>query len=218
MRFQNFLMILLTLREIFAARILFLFPTPGKSHMIIVHSLSTFLAQRGHDVTVLSPFKYDKEIKNHREILIPFADEIMRNFTKESFENPNQSLIKTLPCVINIATNITKELINLQKFQRILKEEKFDLVVVGMFFNNFLLGYGDHFKCPTVMLSVVASTFISNNLIGNAPESNAVPTIVLNSPNPMRLTFIERVKNFLMAGGEKIINAYINYKLKIIYE
>lgn len=217
MRFKNiFLIILATLSEVFSSKILFLFPTPTKSHMIVAHALSTTFAERGHEVTVLSPFILSKKIPNHREILVPFNDEIFKKFTQESFQDPVKSLLKSFPWLINLCVDIGMNGINLPEFQKITKNEKFDLIVIGMFFNNFLLGYGDHFKCPTVMLSVMGSSFFSNPLVGNAFESNAVP--IINPKNSRKMIFIERVKNFLMVGVEHLMVGYMNYRMKSVYE
>jgi glucuronosyltransferase len=185
--------------------------------MIIVHALSTTLAERGHNVTILSAFGFDKKIPNHREVLMPFDKETLTKFTQKAFENPNQSILKSLPWIVNKALNLGLDLVKLPEFQKIL-EEKFDLVIIGMFFNNFLLGYGDHFKCPTVMLTTTSHISFTNSLTGNSAENNAVPSIHLKPSVLFRMTFFERVKNVLINSVENLMNAYMNYRQKIVYE
>jgi hypothetical protein len=186
--------------------------------MVIAHSLSTTLAERGHDVTMVSPFKLSKPIKNHREILVPFDEEALNSGMKKAFENPNQSFLKTLPWVMDITFNLANKSVKLPEFQKILKEENFDLVIIGMFFNNFLLGFGDHFKCPTIMLSSFGNSIITNKLTGNPIESSTVASMQMSPVDPLKMTFSERVSNFLMAGGEILLSTYVNYKMKIVYE
>jgi hypothetical protein len=218
MNLQIFLLILLTLGGTFASRILFIFPTPSKSHMIIAHSMATTLAERGHDVTMLSAFKLGKSVENFREILVPFDDEVLKKKMQEIFENPNQSIFKSLSWILNLNVDLSNKAIQLPEFQKVLKDEKFDLVIIGMFFNNFLLGFGDHFKCPTVMLSTASHMSITNSITGNPAEINAVPSMHMIPVDPTKMTFLERMQNFLMNGGELLMSAYINNRMKITYE
>jgi glucuronosyltransferase len=50
------------------ARILGLFPTPGKSHYFVSEALMKGLASRGHQVTVFSPFAEKSPIPNYTVI------------------------------------------------------------------------------------------------------------------------------------------------------
>jgi glucuronosyltransferase len=52
------------------ARILGLFPMPGKSHMVVNAALMKELAYRGHEVTVVSPFPENKKIPNYKDIVL----------------------------------------------------------------------------------------------------------------------------------------------------
>lgn len=51
-------------------RILGILPVPSKSHYYIGHNLLKGLAQQGHDVTVISPFKEEKPINNYKEVFL----------------------------------------------------------------------------------------------------------------------------------------------------
>lgn len=52
------------------AKILAVFPSPGYSQFILAERLMTELVRRGHDVTVISPYKPKEDIKNYRSILV----------------------------------------------------------------------------------------------------------------------------------------------------
>lgn len=54
----------------FGYRILGVFPIPSKSHYYVGQALMQGLAEHGNDVTVISPFKEKKPIKNYNEIFI----------------------------------------------------------------------------------------------------------------------------------------------------
>lgn len=49
-------------------RILGIFPHAAKSHYIVGDALMKGLAAKGHDVTMISPHKQSKPIKNYRSI------------------------------------------------------------------------------------------------------------------------------------------------------
>lgn len=54
----------------FGYRFLGVLPIPSKSHYYIGHNLLKGLAEEGHDVTVISPFKEKKPIKNYKEVFL----------------------------------------------------------------------------------------------------------------------------------------------------
>lgn len=218
MRVQIVFLLLSVLELAIASRILFLLPTLSKSHMILHHALSSTLAERGHDVTVVSVFELDNKIENHREILVPFDHERLKNFVKNIFKKPNQSYLKILPEILEITFDLTFEMAKLPEFKRLLEHEKFDLLIVGMFYNHYLLGYGEIFDCPTAMLSTFGNTILTNSIVANPGESSAVPSTFSNPSDATRMTFTEKVKNFMMLGAESLMFAYLNYKMKIVYE
>lgn len=53
-----------------SAKILIMYPSPSKSHLVIGQAVSKELARRGHKVTVVSSYPLDKQIDNYRDIFI----------------------------------------------------------------------------------------------------------------------------------------------------
>lgn len=53
-------------------------PITSRSHYYIGHSLMKGLADEGHEVTVISPFKQNKPIKNYKEVFLEHAWEMSR--------------------------------------------------------------------------------------------------------------------------------------------
>jgi hypothetical protein len=195
------------------SRILFLFPTPSRSHMVIVHALSRALAEKGHDVTVVSPFPLNKAIKNHREIVIPF-NERAKEVMNKIMESTPKSFMKMISLMMEVNFIEGEELMVSEKFKEISKE-KFDLVVIGMNFQNFLLGYGEVFDCPIMILSVQRHFSGTNFLIGNPISANAAPHFTVAKYD---MNFVDRVRNFIAFGGDLVFFKYANYRQKLIYE
>lgn len=197
-----------------ASRILFLFPSPSKSHLIVVKGLSTTLAERGHDVTVVSPYPLDKPMKNYRDIKVEIPDD-MTELSSQQLKNPGGNLFKMFPRLLKNLFTMGDEMLSSPEFRKVMNEEKFDLVVIGMFFNNYLLGVGDHFKCPTIMLSVSGAMTQTNLLVGNPLSITSVRHPFFQSDVK---TFGDRLKNFLIHGGDFALNAYNNHLQKQRYE
>lgn len=207
----------LTYKITFASRILFLFPTPSKSHVIVAHGLSTALAEKGHDVTVVSPFPLSKPVKNHREVkVILNADyeKFLKDLVKESKE-PRYKMLFKFGEMVDLIKGIANDTLEMPEFKKIMNEEKFDLVVIGFFFHNFLVGVGDHFKCPTIILSVNVAMMSTNVLVGNPLSISSVPGMLGGSE---RMNFLGRTKNFLLTGIDFVTEAYMYYWQKKFYE
>lgn len=198
-----------------ASRALFLFPVHSKSHLVVVQGLSTFLAQKGHNVTVVSPFPLSKPMENYRDIELPLTGEALE-IASNVMKDPNQSIIKELFKLFEVVANMSEKMLEMPEFQKIMNEEKFDLVVIGMFMNDYILGIGDHFKCPTMMLSVGGAMTQTNLLVGNPLGVSAVPHMIATAVNGM--TFLDRLKNFALYGLDLAIQVYWRHLNRKIYE
>lgn len=117
--------------------------------------------------------------------------------------------------LLDSLVTMANTMLNSTEFKKIMVEEKFDLVVIGMFFNNYLLGVGDHFKCPTMMLSVSGAMTFTNLLMGNPLGVSSVRHMFMN--NDVK-TFKDRVVNFVIHGVDYGLKAYMNYLMQTNYE
>lgn len=59
-----------------AYRILGIFPAPAYSHFALGSRLMKGIAEKGHDVTMIAPFKEKKPLKGYREIIL---EEVAKN-------------------------------------------------------------------------------------------------------------------------------------------
>lgn len=53
-----------------SAKILMMYPSPSKSHLIVGQSVAKELAKRGHKITVVSSFPLDYQLENYSDIFI----------------------------------------------------------------------------------------------------------------------------------------------------
>lgn len=196
-----------------SAKILCVFPSPGRSHVLVGQALLKGLAKRGHEVTMVSPFKLPKPVKNYRDIYIP-ADDFVHQLSKSFLEKP-PNIFKTMPVMMRHLMKTTNETINDPQFLAI-KNEHFDLVITGLFVTDFMLGFGPHFNAPTVALWSAGMTKLTADLVGNPRALEAVPHLMIGSQEQMG--FVNRLKNFLMGAVENAIVEYSVYNQQKYYD
>lgn len=197
-----------------SAKILCLFPTGSKSHVLGTQALLKHLAQRGHEVTMVSAYPLSKPVKNYRDVYVPIEDTfgpIMANLMKGDSRN----MFKIMPAITHASLENANYTLNSPQFQQLIKQEKFDVAIVGFFLNDFVLGIRYSMNCPTILyFSAVFNSMV--NVVGNPTEVSAVPNLLLGNKNPM--SFFDRVKNTLIYTVEFTIRKFINYKTKHYYD
>ena len=106
--------------------------------------------------------------------------------------------------------------INHPQLQKMMVEEKFDLVITGFIGNTFFVGIAEHFDCPVILVSLQPPSSFVNVLIGNPVAAAGVPQFFLNKD--VLNFFIGRVKNALMYIVEYSISFIVDWKAKQLYE
>lgn len=153
-------------------------------------------------------------MKNYRDVKVEIP-ESFKAMQEDMAKNPNTPMWKRFPMLLDNLLTMGNSMLNSTEFKKIMAEEKFDLVVIGMFFNNYLLGVGDHFKCPTMMLSSSAPMTYTNLLMGNPLGVSSVRHMFLSTEVK---TFKERVLNFVMHGIDYLMKAYLDHLMVTNYE
>uniref|UniRef100_A0A182QUC8 UDP-glucuronosyltransferase n=1 Tax=Anopheles farauti TaxID=69004 RepID=A0A182QUC8_9DIPT len=192
-----------------AARILGIFPTTSKSHWILGTALMKELARNGHTVTVMSPFKLPDRPENYREIEIVYGRRAFDDVMDRIFDATEASAVSSLFQMRQYVEETTNATLTSPAVQRLLQSanETFDLLVLEIFMDDALLGFGDRFRCPIVGMSTFgASTFI-NDLTGTPQPLSYVPHQMLSFTS--RMTFWERLANVAFHGVEAFVMRFI---------
>lgn len=151
-----------------------------------------------HQVTVVTSFSQSGgPLENYRYIEIPdfLNDPVMLNFTSEALKSADKtnSIIKTFK-VFNYMVGYSMNLMRHPKFLP-LKDESFDLLVVGWFMNEYVLGLSGHFHCPSVVISPNVNFYPIRKFSGNPSSESTIPSVMLGV-NP-EMKFLDRIFNFL---------------------
>uniref|UniRef100_U5EZ23 Putative glucosyl/glucuronosyl transferase n=1 Tax=Corethrella appendiculata TaxID=1370023 RepID=U5EZ23_9DIPT len=207
-----------TIRVNSAAKIMCLFPSPSRSQLVQAQALLKELASRGHQVTMVSSFPLSTPMKNYRDVYVSFENAHAKFVNELVNDNSGRSnFIKIIPKLTSVLLETSNKTINSREFRKIMEEETFDVVIIGYLLNDFIIGIGAHFKCPTVVWVTQVPSKIINDMIGNPTAIAAVPHIALGHDVKMN-KFFNRVKNFLFNAGEMLLTQYSDYRQKIYYD
>lgn len=117
----------------------------------------------------------------------------MKNYVK--YSGDATFFMKTLPTMFDMGLNYTRAVYKIPEVQKIMAEEKFDLLIVEGLFGDPFLGFAAHFNCPIVVLNSFEPQMGLNDLVGNPTPFSYVSCILLTKTFPM--SFFDRVINFI---------------------
>jgi len=89
--------------------------------------------------------------------------------------------------------------------RQLMNEEQFDLVIVGFFFTDFMLGLADHFKCPSIVYSPSDEFSDLFEMIGN-PLTDA------------KEGFVDRLMDLIVVALKKSSTAYFKSRARQVYK
>lgn len=179
-----------------SAKILGVFTSPAKSHLIIHTSVIKALADKGHDVTIITTVPVNDKVKNYRHILVPgfgFSEEQKTQIIKSKIEKPKpfwMEFTDILPKILPISNASLYS----PEVQKLMKDETFDLMILGYFFNDFQLGLAAHFKCPVIINFMIQPFTQLVDISGTPRELAYVPNLFTGIKQPMG--FSQRLYNF----------------------
>lgn len=144
----------------YCERILVLAPACSKSHKFSIMPIAEALAERGHDVTVISPFQPKKVVPNLTEIVLGGSafeetDWFGNVLHKKS---PSDVLNNFIETFIRVGYAGYDLLMANEQFQHIFQNRLVDLVIVDAILNDFTLPIIDSLKVPYIYYSPASGT------------------------------------------------------------
>ncbi|XP_030241565.1 UDP-glucuronosyltransferase 2A1-like isoform X1 [Drosophila navojoa] len=199
------ILLVLPCRPIDGANILGLFSTFSPSHLVVHMAMMRALADRGHNVTIVSAIK--PRLVPHENItliLAPMSEatlaEVNQFMESSTKEKPSMNgifyrmLIKAavmLDCQYEFLLHPNVRAI----YER--PQTKFDLLFLGFMFNDYQLGVAAKLGIPAVISWVgVPFTFIDDE-VGNIYDPAYVPNLKVGVASSQRaMDFGQRLKNY----------------------
>jgi glucuronosyltransferase len=198
MWFKVTLVLVNFLVAIHSYKILALFPHPGKSHVDVFLPLTKALAQKGHQLTVVSHFPLATPIPNYTDVKLgnastPLVDVI----DLENFQGQHENMWLEIVTLSRLAQVTCECAYQSQPLQELLnKNETFDVVVAEFFNTNCHLGLLYKFKAPLIGISSSTIMHWTNERFGNPTHPAYIPVNLMNFSD--RMSFLERVENLVV--------------------
>jgi len=199
------------------SKILIINPTISQSHLIPLQELAKVLARRGHEVTFISVFPMNENFPNLEDIGIKIGkkdSEVLETVLKQiSTGQAPFSVIMTMP---KFLSKIGNDTLQSSEIKTLMDTQNFDLMIMGYFMNEFLLGLADHFKCPSIIFFSGHHNSPLSKIVGNPISLDGAPLAMLNTKE---MGFVDRVKNIMFYVIETVLfGKYYQYFSKAVYE
>ncbi|XP_031616834.1 UDP-glucuronosyltransferase 2B33-like [Contarinia nasturtii] len=198
------------------ANILACLSSASKSHHIMETTILEELANRGHNVTVLSTFTRKKILpETYHHIYIQISDEeewsTMRRNALNNVTKNDLNVFKGLPKILQITFQRSNLLMKHEAIQNLIKSDQhFDLFILDYNINDMMLGLAGHFRIPSVILSTSPPMKMLRDMIGNPAAISSAP-IFRHDGKTKKMGFRERLDLFIAYTIEYFIMTYINY-------
>lgn len=217
MIFKALIIAIFSILSVQSSKILIVFPTLSKSHVIPLQTLAKSLAEKNHEITFVSAFPLGKQVKNYRDIKVPFREQDMDFINEISKSGKSVSPLVMMQYLPSMVYRTGNETLQMKEMRKLMDEEKFDLLIVGYFMTEFVLGLGDHFKCPTIVFSPAGAVSTLYGMVGNPLSPSSAPHFVAQSLNLE--SFGARLKNFFANAVDLlVVKQVFKYMGKQVYK
>lgn len=184
-----------------SARILGVFPTPSISHQVVFHALVKDLAERGHQLTILTPNMMKTDNSNITQIDLNGA-------YASAWKDLNQVELKLKPRTTReLHTFILKThmaafewQLNHPEVKKLIENaepQTYDVILCELMFHRAALAFSEIFDCPMIEVTSMEPLGTGYGLLGNEMNPVMHPENVLPYHHG-RLTFIQRVKSLML--------------------
>ena len=188
-----------------AAKILAFFPIPSISHQVVFRPLTKELARRGHEVTVITTdpaFPDGKTPANLTEIDVhDFSYENWKELYKYTSKGENDMILQTKK-VYEMMIRLVELQMNVDQVQKMLKAEKFDLLLLEACVKPALL-LSHVIKAPVIQVSSLGPVNFNVETIGSAWHPLLYPDV-----------FNQRL--YKLSQWEKVIVLWNYFKLESV--
>lgn len=172
-----------------SARILAMFGFSSKSHNNVFSALTSELALRGHDVTVVTPYPIKNPPEKYRQIDLP---EVYKSIEAlDTMGLHTKSYVSQFWTSWDLMGSCAK-IVEVPEIKNLLNE-KFDLIINSIIFNECTMPFSYHNKAPLILISPSSSLMWNSETMGNPEPSSYVPSIMF--PYSDHMNFYQRATN-----------------------
>ncbi|KAF5289260.1 hypothetical protein FQA39_LY15190 [Lamprigera yunnana] len=155
------------------------------------------LAQRGHSVTVLSPYKEEHVHENYKQIIVTGINEKMAAFRSGIFDVVQGSVVQQIINLDELGILMTEQTLTHTNVQNFFKtNQQFDLVILQNFMSDAYTGFCYHFNAPCVLASAMSAPSFIHRKIGNPSSPSYIPQLHVNFL--AKMNFYQRFYNIFI--------------------
>ncbi|KAL7730660.1 hypothetical protein ACLKA6_003437 [Drosophila palustris] len=179
--------------EVQGAKILAVFPFPGKSQYIFAEQYLKELARRDHNVTVINTFGSSEFEANFRVIGATKIHELIAAFGSADYFQPASQwtmLTMTTDFLNMLTANILEDVAVKELLQ---SQETFDLVLLETVQTDALFGLAQHFNALTIGISSYGTDRHIDELMGNISPLSFNPMLL--SSRTEHMSYEQRLWN-----------------------
>lgn len=190
------LLYVLTLSECY--KILGVFPHPGKSHFDFFQPLMKALAEKGHEVTVISHFPQRTPLKGYTDISIVDGSHEIYNVINITHYRGNRKQLYMNPFVLaEMAWTSCEQGYSHKTFRDFIKSRsEFDVVLMEFFTTECYLPLAHLFKAPLIGISSCIVMPWTDLKLGYPSTTSYIPVPFIWFTDEM--TFFERLENTIL--------------------
>ncbi|KAL1459346.1 hypothetical protein WDU94_011337 [Cyamophila willieti] len=210
----TFLLLCLLSAAVRSANILAIFPTASYSHQMPLLALPRTLAQRGHNVTVITTNPLKEPMPNYTEIDISWTYDywkVEKSPNKKQLINLHGKLgpmeaVSMFVKGTTILTDLQLGSPQVQGFNKYIDDEKpkYDLVLFEDLVHPAFLGFLHKLGHPPLVTMTTLPLLCSLDLsMGNICHPSYIPEVIIGTTNTM--SFWERLRSYLFFFYTKLI-------------
>ncbi|XP_016969482.1 UDP-glucosyltransferase 2-like [Drosophila rhopaloa] len=201
------------------ANILGIYSDLFPSHLIIHMSTAKALAEAGHNVTVVTTIQPKVMHKDIHLIVVPVTEEQERTLGKAMaiMAGNKNDVISTRYLLLNELDVMIRNQADLLSDPRFLSiyQTKFDLLILGSFYNDFQLGVAAKLKVPVIVDWMIPSNNVIDGFVANPSEISYVPNACTYASAPMSI--LKRAENLANHLILNYLTRRFDYKFTRIY-
>ncbi|XP_025193839.1 UDP-glucuronosyltransferase 2C1-like [Melanaphis sacchari] len=189
-----------------SANILVFAPMPFKSHFRGFQPLFKELANRGHNLTVVSTFPLKTPLQNYTDIPISVDKSILKSINP--MELASHGFLTVVPSMWYMSTNLGQKMVSKPEMQNFIlsQDYEFNLVMVFPFCQEYTVTLGHKYKAPVINLGVSMLWPSNSKWIGEPSTFSYILDQRTRATDQM--TFIERFKNTIIGIYQLFLEDY----------
>nr|AVT42214.1 UDP-glucuronosyltransferase 40D9 [Lissorhoptrus oryzophilus] len=196
----KFLIYMHILGTLDCARLLGIFPMPGRSHYLLAEKMMKGLAVAGYDVTFITPYK-TKDVPQNVSFTDIVIEGVADTYNKKLAEidlyvDSNRNSYQKMVSYTELFIDWINKTLHHPKVRALMQPgNKFDAVLMEQFFDDALKYFAHHFKCPLILTTSAGPLWFTSTMVGQPSPPSYVPHVYFNGQVLEGMSFFQRMSN-----------------------